>query len=116
MERYAYVARIDRTYTAEDVLRIFQNNLSESERSAVLIGLGIVPTEEEQISEPEVSFLKDLVNLVQEFIPLVGTILASGALLGDLMNQVDIERARTESANIRIRNISASSILNSIDF
>ncbi len=110
------MARTDRTYTSGDILRIIAKNLTETERQEVLAGLGAEGGAEEQLNEPQVDFLKNLVDLVQEFIPLAGKIFSAGELLGDLMNQVDIERARSESANIRIRNISATNILNSIDF
>jgi len=108
--------RSDRTYTSDDVLRIVAKNLTPQERQEVIDGLGVTETGEGSIAEEEVNFLQDFVNLVQEFIPFVGEILATGALLGDLFNQVDIERARTEAFFIRVRVPVANDVLTSIDF
>lgn len=109
--------RRDRTFNADDFVRIFANNLTISEMEEVLSRLGVDPQREgEVITEPESRFFAGVFDLVLNFIPIADKVFDAGSLLGDLFNQADIEEARLAAAFMQFRIQIAQSINNQFDF
>jgi len=86
--------RTDRTFSDIDILRIIEQHLTAEERQNVFLGLTLVPRQ---------SLLRELINELTDFIPLISTILDSADVLTVFFNRADINRAREASAFITER-------------
>jgi len=112
--------RRDRTFTDIDIFRFIFTNLDELERSALLERLGLElqppPPPSGNITEEDITFLGFFVDVASLFLNQVTTILDAGVLLGNLMNQADIEEARNTGILLNLRRRGSQILLEGIDF
>lgn len=86
--------RIDRTFSDDDIIRLINFYLTPQERQNVLNRLSITERR---------GLLEVLLDLLGDFLPIVGTILDVASLLGILFNQADVARAQEAASLITSR-------------